>query len=179
MNILIIGNGFDLAHGLPTDYGSFLKFVRIVNEFRGNSTALSYFKNTREPVPEKRELDKKIRNFVAESFGGGAVENKAVKDIWAEKTSDKNKSDRIRHLEELSKYSENNMWIKWFNKTALKEKWVDFEAEISRFVQEFEKMSRLFPIKTPNGLSRYQAEIYRFIENYFSQKTKNEKKNPK
>lgn len=24
MNILVIGNGFDLAHGLPTKYGEFL-----------------------------------------------------------------------------------------------------------------------------------------------------------
>lgn len=28
MNILIIGNGFDLAHGLPTKYGDFLIFVK-------------------------------------------------------------------------------------------------------------------------------------------------------
>ena len=27
MNILIIGNGFDLAHGLPTKYEHFLKFM--------------------------------------------------------------------------------------------------------------------------------------------------------
>lgn len=27
MNILIIGNGFDLAHGLPTKYADFLKFI--------------------------------------------------------------------------------------------------------------------------------------------------------
>ena len=27
MNILVIGNGFDLAHGLPTKYADFLKFI--------------------------------------------------------------------------------------------------------------------------------------------------------
>ena len=27
MNILVIGNGFDLAHGLPTKYADFLGFV--------------------------------------------------------------------------------------------------------------------------------------------------------
>ena len=27
MNILIVGNGFDLAHGLPTKYADFLKFI--------------------------------------------------------------------------------------------------------------------------------------------------------
>ncbi|ARE60646.1 hypothetical protein I5Q82_07320 [Acutalibacter muris] len=27
LNILVIGNGFDLAHGLPTKYEHFLKYV--------------------------------------------------------------------------------------------------------------------------------------------------------
>lgn len=27
MNILVIGNGFDLAHGLPTKYGDFLEWI--------------------------------------------------------------------------------------------------------------------------------------------------------
>ena len=29
MNILIIGNGFDLAHGLPTTYKDFLDYVHV------------------------------------------------------------------------------------------------------------------------------------------------------
>lgn len=28
MNILVIGNGFDLAHGLPTRYTDFLDFIK-------------------------------------------------------------------------------------------------------------------------------------------------------
>lgn len=28
MNILVLGNGFDIAHGLPTQYGDFLEFIR-------------------------------------------------------------------------------------------------------------------------------------------------------
>lgn len=32
MNILVIGNGFDLAHGLPTKYTDFLKFVEVINQ---------------------------------------------------------------------------------------------------------------------------------------------------
>ena len=30
MNILVIGNGFDLAHGLPTKYTDFLEFCKRV-----------------------------------------------------------------------------------------------------------------------------------------------------
>lgn len=35
MNILIIGNGFDLANGLPTRYSDFLKICRIVKTSLG------------------------------------------------------------------------------------------------------------------------------------------------
>lgn len=30
MNILVIGNGFDLAHGLPTKYTDFLAFCKVI-----------------------------------------------------------------------------------------------------------------------------------------------------
>lgn len=33
MNILVIGNGFDLAHKLPTSYKDFLGFITYVNSF--------------------------------------------------------------------------------------------------------------------------------------------------
>ena len=29
MNLLVIGNGFDLAHGLPTRYSDFLDFMAL------------------------------------------------------------------------------------------------------------------------------------------------------
>lgn len=32
VNILIIGNGFDLAHELPTKYNNFLDFIKSVKE---------------------------------------------------------------------------------------------------------------------------------------------------
>ncbi|MCS4585855.1 hypothetical protein FZ990_08310 [Clostridium perfringens] len=34
MNILVVGNGFDLAHGLPTKYSDFLGFIDYFNIFR-------------------------------------------------------------------------------------------------------------------------------------------------
>ena len=33
MNILVIGNGFDLAHNLPTKYGDFLLFIKCFKEY--------------------------------------------------------------------------------------------------------------------------------------------------
>lgn len=34
MNILVIGNGFDLAHGLPTTYKDFLTFAQVYTIYR-------------------------------------------------------------------------------------------------------------------------------------------------
>mgnify|MGYP001109459362 CR=1 FL=1 len=34
MNILVIGNGFDLAHGLPTTYKDFLRFTAEFDKYR-------------------------------------------------------------------------------------------------------------------------------------------------
>ena len=61
MNILVIGNGFDLAHGLPTNYKDFLEFTdnymsyaksindRLLSELKtlvSNNCWLEYFKRT-------------------------------------------------------------------------------------------------------------------------------------
>ena len=50
-NILVIGNGFDIAHGLPTKYSHFLLFSKLLNDcykYRGSSydieETLKFFK---------------------------------------------------------------------------------------------------------------------------------------
>ncbi|MCC3360369.1 bacteriophage abortive infection AbiH family protein [Holdemanella porci] len=52
MNILVIGNGFDLAHGLPTRYDDFLNFVEEFIEYKVtnecNMRFLDYFKSLNE-----------------------------------------------------------------------------------------------------------------------------------
>lgn len=52
MNILVIGNGFDLAHGLPTRYDDFLNFVEEFIEYKVtnecNMRFLDYFKSLTE-----------------------------------------------------------------------------------------------------------------------------------
>ncbi|MGN0683417.1 MAG: AbiH family protein [Oscillospiraceae bacterium] len=43
MNVLIIGNGFDIAHKLPTEYTSFLDFIKFINRFETyNRTAQEF-----------------------------------------------------------------------------------------------------------------------------------------
>ena len=45
MNILVIGNGFDIAHGLPTQYPSFLKYIEAFKK-------VSSFSNGRQQINE-------------------------------------------------------------------------------------------------------------------------------
>ena len=33
MNILVLGNGFDLAHDLPTNYKDYLAFVKALKDY--------------------------------------------------------------------------------------------------------------------------------------------------
>ncbi|MCM1131993.1 MAG: bacteriophage abortive infection AbiH family protein [Ruminococcus flavefaciens] len=66
-NILVIGNGFDLAHKLPTTYGDFLKFVQNFQKYQnGNmqhdNTFYSYFKRLQE---EKTDIFNEIDTLVA------------------------------------------------------------------------------------------------------------------
>lgn len=42
MNILVIGNGFDLAHGLPTKYGDFLDFIEYKRAVEGHINSSVY-----------------------------------------------------------------------------------------------------------------------------------------
>lgn len=43
MKILVIGNGFDLAHGLPTSYSSFLDFVKACDDYLTYGTKIAPF----------------------------------------------------------------------------------------------------------------------------------------
>ena len=55
MTILVIGNGFDLAHDLPTSYSDFLSFVCAYKNYKENSACdeeyYQYLKETEQVYP--------------------------------------------------------------------------------------------------------------------------------
>ena len=57
MNILIIGNGFDLAHGFPTRYKNFLNFINEVKEY------CEKFKFPKVPISDEDERKKEIEKL--------------------------------------------------------------------------------------------------------------------
>ena len=114
MNILIIGNGFDLAHGLPTKYEHFLKYV----------DAFKRFKDTCKQESIKADWEtanEEDKNFILH-----------FSNLYEQKT---------KIFEEIEALTLNNVWIDYFweiyrNRVVDgKDGWIDFESEISRIIQ--------------------------------------------
>lgn len=120
MNILLIGNGFDLAHGLPTKYTDFLEFVKM-------------FKTIKE---------KNIFNDAGSiSKAGCNVDNKKLhKAIRLTILYKANNSELEKDSKELLGYIDHNFWIDYFLQCPMyqKENWIDFEGEIKDVIESFD-----------------------------------------
>ncbi len=109
MNILLIGNGFDLAHRLPTKYGDFLSFIKIVKSVVvEDNFSPAYDSNFNIKLQEILESDKE--------------------NDW---------NDLLSYRDEWKTLVENNVWIDYFLQCPMyeKENWIDFEKEISKVIQ--------------------------------------------
>lgn len=112
MNILLIGNGFDLAHGLPTKYTDFLEWIIEYRKF--------YTYSTQKGTVEYKETDKPILKYF----------NKLFSDCMNKDVCD-----------EIYRLIHDNIWIEYFQQCSMpgKEKWIDFESEISEVIQSLDK----------------------------------------
>lgn len=138
MNILVIGNGFDLAHGLPTKYGDFLEMIQcfksITNE--PNIMKAGGLDNIEKPI--YAFLDR----FIFEEGALRVEFNKLIEDnFWIEY------------------FLENPMYQK--------ENWIDFESEISKVIKQlnedmyFDNVKRWQLDDEMNDLvNEYLEEIY-------------------
>lgn len=130
-NILIIGNGFDLYHRLPTSYTNFMDFVKKWPEYYRKYYTSKKMKNMKRQLskgPFEIPLDNNgnIINATMEGFASRGY-------IYDEKA--------IHYLYENVPI---NNWIKWFQKRNYRNaRWVDFEYEIEealwRVNEYFEK----------------------------------------
>lgn len=109
--ILILGNGFDLAHGLPTSYMNFINFIEIFLACMSQTEPENYIAAYAE---DRVGLDGK--NYLTELF------------VDAKKSSIKCEFELL-----LSE----NIWYNYFlaKKTRTGELWIDFETEISTVIQ--------------------------------------------
>lgn len=110
MNILVIGNGFDLAHGLPTKYGDFLEWI--VDE-------LYFYDYLYEQGAEIIKGVSRPNLFIPKSKFRAKRSSRSVKqhEVW--------------------ECMDENFWLQYFlnNDLYQKENWIDFESEIKKIIQ--------------------------------------------
>lgn len=137
MNILVIGNGFDLAHGLPTRYRDFMDYLGAAKFLYENKKAgLAYpTKNIIENSNNKKlnEINNLLKQNLIREYDSN----------WIQKIP-----------EVLVKiFSKENCWYHYFDDLIDKKKiiginWIDFEAEISNVVKRIEGISLYKPVNT-------------------------------
>lgn len=121
MKILLIGNGFDLEHHLPTTYSNFLNFCTMVQPIFDESV----------PSYENYESwlqSKKINAYIKKGLLA------AFKRKSSRQSSELPKGDLIQELYDCL---EDNIWIRHFRscQSITGKNWIDFESEISRVIQ--------------------------------------------
>ena len=127
MNILIIGNGFDLAHGLPTSYKDFLDFCKMVREL------YTY------PIIDNEYNQKKLIDWNTDK----TIKSKLLECYENRKNCFEDKiTTQCKELDELYDCIKENVWINYFleREKSIGENWIDFESEISNVVQAIETL---------------------------------------
>lgn len=138
--ILIIGNGFDLAHGLPTSYADFLDFAERFNHI------YTYLDT---PAAYQDYVDKHINNWngneCVKQKLKALFESRKVESITTENGERKiviSLDNAI--IDSCKKELENNIWFDYLNSLYREgqirgKNWIDFEMEISQVIQWLEK----------------------------------------
>ena len=135
MNILVIGNGFDLAHGLPTSYVDFLRFFHSVVEMPSfEGSANKYNKELLKEYSVSREAETiRTLNTLFEM----------VNPLWKRlPESEAEFNDPV--AQELCENLKGNVWYEYLYELHRRGKmrginWIDFESEISHIVETFDR----------------------------------------
>ncbi len=101
MNILVLGNGFDLAHGLPTSYINFLEFCeKVIPIYNGiDKLYISYKSN----FLSDWKINNEIKDFLEDAYKSRKKENNII-------------YTKYPKLDELYLLIENNIWFYYFKK---------------------------------------------------------------
>lgn len=161
MNTLVIGNGFDLAHKLPTSYKDFIKFFNFCDNFITVLNGTGQLEETHiEDYLEKNEFNPKIVKHIMDKFS----KRKDIHDIVPDFL-----------LAYFNTYRR-NCWYEYYkaiirNDRTLTDRgiaikgdnWVDFEKEIARVVNKIEDEMITGKVKgnerfTKNDLKKYLGD---------------------
>ncbi len=163
MNILIIGNGFDLAHELPTKYPDFLEFCKRVFPVYENAEGRGVHLYQQEYLFDW-DFNKEIKEKLESAYSSRR------KITTKENVSQIEPSDL--KLNEMYTLIKDNIWIQYFlpiytdRKKNGKDGWIDFEGEISEVIQSLDAdmhgLSQIYNIEdiVYNLSNNFLEEIY-------------------
>ena len=139
MNILVIGNGFDIAHGLPTKYTHFLEFsknIKLIYTYNGDVCLEKHIRT----VLDNSEFNKVLCDFLIQA----SAKRKCIEVNVENNACGNNFTTESKELDELNNCVQKNLWIEYFEKCDMhgKENWIDFESEISAVIQDIHKTMR-------------------------------------
>ena len=160
--LLVIGNGFDLAHELKTKYIDFLDFINgkrrihiktYIDEkmvkrdnLENNSDNPHLLPHLLSVIDENKKFRENLQNMYRREVSNN---NKNIKFINEKHFTIQQKlSNNELKLEDILDYILNfgNIWIDYFNEIvsrkirSIGENWVDFEKEIENSIQNIEKI---------------------------------------
>lgn len=140
MNILLIGNGFDLAHHLPTRYQDFLEFIKVFKQ------TLKICKGEDIGDIDWGNLNIQVKELIQSNMGNIRNNLFSQGEMWNDLIGD-------------------NVWIEYFLQCDifLKQNWIDFESEICRIIKIVDN-----DIHSNGGLDTVVRNISEdFFANYF------------
>ena len=118
MNVLLLGNGFDIYHKLPTKYHNFLHVVEILIDHENERFICA------------GDVFKLAKVQAEDEFIGACYE--AHKDIYDKLNLDEKLQGEIVRL------CKDNLWFRYFSASFDKDAgWIDFEKEISHTLKAF------------------------------------------
>lgn len=134
MNILVIGNGFDLAHELPTKYTDFLEFCKMASKIYDDE------KIKRQQYELICLAESKLNEVIKQQLLAVFESRKAKRDFDDNSYTTYSFTTDHPRINEFFTQIKDNIWIEYFLKNLMyqKENWIDFENEISKVIRSLD-----------------------------------------
>jgi len=170
MNMLIIGNGFDLAHSRPTTYEDFLKFAECIMSTQNYQINRKSF----QTELKKMNLNAKVEQYVLNAFDSRKIP-KDYQDVFSifdfeEVNKNCQVSNNKETIQEIYNCLMKNSWYQYFmwilrKNRARGKNWVDFESEIREIISFFDHEIKDIYEKFPQiSNSDYPDKISNFFQ---------------
>jgi len=139
MKILLIGNGFDLEHNLPTSYNDFLLFCLKVMPIFSSDEDFTIQKYKQDYL-ENWNIDESVKQTLIAAFDSRYVDKESITDL----EYDTGIRTANNELNELYSYIKFNTWLRYFQECSHKfgRNWIDFESEISRVIKALDSAKK-------------------------------------